>query len=638
MKGSGATEEVISDRLIRTVCDRLAANKRVRRTLPLWGRVHIDRQLPFLCVYRRPIVGDNDKFVRLVNSEASYLCAPAVSDVFDGLSSLVRGITSTLSNVFGAFLVLELWPAPLDAQESRPPGETPPGFRIFASKDEALDLFCDEFEQGLRRITINKLPATVDVVRQERIAPYDFPPIISRADARALHCSVIGLEINQVYHDPRGGRIYPLLLRDLEQQLTGALRQMFYGFARKRTTQRPRHYHGLGRRAVVKAVWEVDRRLAEVSSSFDFLLQVTPYNVNQAWKRFRQRNFQKPPVFRYRPLPVDPLVLKRKLFAIPVARLEDPALRNLFREKQDELDRRLTMLLDVNSSRFVHGSAQVYGEVDPPLLRLARQILRKLPAKSGRGGKARRVGATAFVRRAEGELDYYRARWPEMKSGVQIRNDITGLMVSRGRLLVNRDFRVPSSRVNALLHHEIGTHIVTYVNGRAQPFRQLYTGLAGYEALQEGLAVFAEYLVGGLTRTRMRTLAARVVGVSWMLDDATFIEAFSRLESDFAFDHRTAFNIALRVYRGGGLTKDAIYLKGLADLLAYFQGGGSIEPLLIGKMAAEHVSVIEELRWRKVLSPPPLRPRFLTVPGAAARLERARGGLALLDLVNGDDA
>ena len=44
----------ISDSLVKSVCRRLRRNLRVRRTLPGNGRLHIDRQLPFLCVYRRP--------------------------------------------------------------------------------------------------------------------------------------------------------------------------------------------------------------------------------------------------------------------------------------------------------------------------------------------------------------------------------------------------------------------------------------------------------------------------------------------------------------------------------------------------------------------------------------------------------
>ena len=33
----------------------------------------------------------------------------------------------------------------------------------------------------------------------------------------------------------------------------------------------------------------------------------------------------------------------------------------------------------------------------------------------------------------------------------------------------------------ALIHHEVGTHLVTQVNGMAQPVKVLGTGLAGYD-------------------------------------------------------------------------------------------------------------------------------------------------------------
>ena len=41
------------------VRDRLARNLRIRRNLPHGGRLRIDRQLPFLCIYRFPTEGDD---------------------------------------------------------------------------------------------------------------------------------------------------------------------------------------------------------------------------------------------------------------------------------------------------------------------------------------------------------------------------------------------------------------------------------------------------------------------------------------------------------------------------------------------------------------------------------------------------
>ena len=84
-------------------------------------------------------------------------------------------------------------------------------------------------------------------------------------------------------------------------------------------------------------------------------------------------------------------------------------------------------------------------------------------------------------------------------------------MVSRGNLNIGKRVKIPESRVEALIQHEVGTHVLTYINGMDQPFQQLYCGLAGSDELQEGLAVLSEYLVGGLSAPRFRILAGRVM-------------------------------------------------------------------------------------------------------------------------------
>ena len=154
-----------------------------------------------------------------------------------------------------------------------------------------------------------------------------------------------------------------------------------------------------------------------------------------------------------------------------------------------------------------------------------------------------------------------------------------------------------------MVQHEVGTHVLTFINGRAQPFRLLCAGLAGYDELQEGLAVLSEYLVGGLSAARLRLLAARVIAVKCMTDGADFIETFNTLCNDHGFTRRTAFGITARVHRSGGLTKDATYLRGLVSVLRYLRGGGGIEPLLVGKIGMDDLSVMEELLRRKILRP-----------------------------------
>src|SRR5690606_35857422 len=140
-----------------------------------------------------------------------------------------------------------------------------------------------------------------------------------------------------------------------------------------------------------------------------------------------------------------------------------------------------------------YGSLGVFGTVGAPLLELARVMLERIPAagddvaESGDDrppAEDRRLDAEGFLMRAQLEMDGYQQRLDSFQSQAEIRDDVSGLMVSRGNLLIGRRVLVPMRRAEALLQHEIGTHVVTYANGQAQPLGLLATGLAGYEELQ----------------------------------------------------------------------------------------------------------------------------------------------------------
>jgi uncharacterized protein (TIGR02421 family) len=387
---------------------------------------------------------------------------------------------------------------------------------------------------------------------------------------------------------------------------------------------------------MVKAVWDVDRRIAEIGDSFDFLLQVTPVNAEAAWREFRRSKFQFVPRFYYPPLAVEPAKLKRLLHEVRIENIEDPTLGDLFRQRQDELDRKITMLKDINTPRFLLGSRQVYGDVSDEMLRLARDLLQQLPLRSRDETREGNVSADEFAAHARKEIEYYRARYPAFNATATVRNDMfSGLLCSGGDLLIGHQTTIPRRRVEALLQHEVGTHLVTYFNGMAEPFQQLHSGFAGCDALQEGLAVLTEYLVGGMSAQRLRLLAARVVAVNMMIEGAAFIETFRTLDRDYRFSQRVAYTITMRIYRGGGLTKDAVYLQGLVEILEYLRDGGQLDPLFVGKIAAEHIPLIQELQHRKVLTPPVLRPRFLEMAGALQLLDKTRDGITVVDLVRG---
>jgi uncharacterized protein (TIGR02421 family) len=602
--------------------------------VPGRGRLHIDRQLPFLCVNRTPSDREDFGTPNFVKSEASYLFVTGSKEFQKNVSTIVDGVVATLAPEFGAFMLVELWSGSDEGKATDPRApEVSPRFKVYAPPTSTLSPIVDTLVGQLKKIKVLRQTVEVDVERSDRIAPPGMAPLLSKARAAELKCCTVGVELPPVWRNVAESRDYPLLMRSLNRRFSNALRRGIFEFVRGQTTHKPPHYHALGRRAVVKAVWDVDEQLAEVSNAFDFLLQVTPINSDAAWNQFKSQHFEHRPDFHYLPTPMNPALLKRKLYRIPVERVEDPALHHVFRQKQEELDRKITMMRDRNTPAFLYGSMQLYGGVRDGLYRLADTLLTEIPSRSRDDAKGGQVDAETFARFATEEFDFYRQSLPTFKARAEITGRVAGVMVSRGKLLINKKLMTPKSRINALLQHEVGTHLLTYYNGRTQPFRQLYSGLAGYDELQEGLAVLAEYLVNGLGRPRMRQLAARVVAAKHMVDGATFVDTFRLLDRNYDFSQRSAYNITMRIYRGGGLTKDAVYLRGLHAILKYLGSGGDIEPLFVGKMAAEHVPIINELQFRKILHPAPLRPRYMSDEQAIARLEKVRSGLSVVDML-----
>ena len=616
--------------LVEKVRKEIDKAKAVRQELPGGGRMYIERPLPFLCLYRTRPIGQDPGTRKLVLGEASFLIAPGDHTYLEPLRDLVRMLAGTLSKRFGTFLLFEVWAGLHDGRQGEDPA---PRFRVFSQPDRSLTPTIETIMHALKAVRIQKRAATVEVVRQFGWGPPGLPLLFSPDELADFQCETMGLEVRPVYRDG-DGNLFPTRLQNLKTKVSRALRKGFHSFAVTRTTEFPVSYLALGQRIVAPLVSRLDQKLAEVSQTFDVLLQVTPVNIESAWLEFSKKGCQRMPAFTYRPLPVDPVVVKRSLFTIPTERIEEPTLAQLFREIQVSVDRELTMLLDRGTSRFLQGSIQLFGKVDTEMLTVAKRLLQQIgPAKPN--GQAKEVlSAAAFAERARGEISYYRKLDPGFNSQVSLMDDMyAGLLVSRGNLLIGSKFRVSASQADALLHHEIGTHALTYFNGLAQPFRQLSLGLPGYDELQEGLAVLGEFLSGGLTASRLRTLAARVIAVHMLVEGASFVDVFRELHQGYGFQQEAAFTMTTRVFRGGGLTKDAVYLRGLLRIFEYLGNRGNLEVLFVGKIAAHHVRMIRELQARNVLVAAPVLPRYLEDPEAGQRLKRLRRGLSVTDLL-----
>ena len=119
-------------------------------------------------------------------------------------------------------------------------------------------------------------------------------------------------------------------------------------------------------------------------------------------------------------------------------------------------------------------------------------------------------------------------------------------------------------------------------------------------------------------------LAARVVAADMVVGHQPIEAIFGVLHHAFDMEAKRAFDVAVRVKRGGGLTKDAVYLAGLRDVLAWLADGGDISQLFLGKYAMRQRHLVAELLSEGLLAPPALLPTCLTDDRGATRLSEGR--------------
>ncbi|PDT53115.1 MULTISPECIES: flavohemoglobin expression-modulating QEGLA motif protein [Sinorhizobium] len=607
----------------------IEAGKAVRKELPDGGRLHIDRALPFLCVHVSD-VGHAPVAREITQANASYLLAPDSPTA----ELIVSAVGALLERRFGAFMVLEMGELASDELlTDKEPFLPPFTIEVTAEKTGPIRAAARAFIAAIEAIQVK--------FRTPRVEVHNWPGD-GRTAAGALDIPFPSMRVRfaPVYRQQESGNIYPELRERLVAAIFDAGLHAFAAFATSTGSLTAPTHRALGRKAFVDAVVRTDRCIDEVASTFDFLLAVTPINAEAAWSEFAASGFDRTPRFLYRPLTLQVEAAKRKLFSISFEHLEDPVLYQLYREKQQELDLQLSILSARETTKFIEFGRALYGPVEAELLRVAETIL----GVSDSGARKSRHSASAirppadchFVeRRAREMIAEYQRRCSDFEARVEVRDDLpSGLLVSGRRLLISRSTLMPIDRVEAILSHEIGVHLLTYFNGSAQGLRLFRSGLAGYEGMQEGLAVFAEYLSGGMTSERLRLIAARVIACAAMLDGASLPDTYRLLARERGLPEADAFNVVLRVYRGGGLVKDAIYLRGLLQLLHHLAEGGALEPFWMGKIAASHFRVMQELSARGLIGAPAVRPMFIDHPQTPARLERARSGMSPLDLLD----
>jgi uncharacterized protein (TIGR02421 family) len=418
---------------------------------------------------------------------------------------------------------------------------------------------------------------------------------------------VLPTEVKKVYLDENSGEEFPLVLTALKAGMKEAILYNAAYFVRKYTTKRIVRRHDLLASKIDPKLIKIDRELFKIAKGIETLLYINPINLAHEKKRFFAKNFDYTPNFRYRQLKVEPYFFREQLYRLPIDDIQDISIQHLYRRVIDSYASKIDLITTIGKEQFRYNSFRYYGVPSQADIENAKFILHAsdLDESANKAFEANDA-KDAFLQALN---DYGFNCQVEISSRIA-----AGAMVDNTKhtVLINKNWTGSEQELNALIHHELGVHLVTTMNAELQPLKVFKLGLPDNTHTQEGLAILSEYLSGNLTLARLKILALRVIAVEMMINKYHFSRTFHALVDDYQVTPDDAFKVITRVYRGGGFTKDFLYLRGIRDAVNQFQKH-DINNLFIGKTSFKFFDVINELVSRKIVMPPKYLPRSLSM-------------------------
>lgn len=357
---------------------------------------------------------------------------------------------------------------------------------------------------------------------------------------------------------------------------------------------------------VTQAMLDVDSRLHNLVGGLDILSAVSPLNFNEQRDIFFKSNYSVEPQFIYKENLLDSLNLKRSLFNLPIEKVEDDDLRRIYLDVVDSYVDKIDQFNSIGTPKFLYDSLRYYGEPSSKDIGNAKFILH-LPKAT----------------EEESTLDYDSTKITQLfknfsaQEGYEYSLEVMPSMMANAlvagtKIQVNEKVLVNQMDANALAHHELGVHLVTTLNARSQPLKILSLGCPVNTRTQEGLAILSEYLSGNLSSERLRTLALRVIGIESMIKEKKFRQTFLLLKEQYQIEDNRAFTLTARIYRGGGFTKDYLYLQGFHQMLNLYEESPEFLNLLVGKTSHKYLPEISRLIEKGIFNKPQkLTPAFV---------------------------
>lgn len=358
--------------------------------------------------------------------------------------------------------------------------------------------------------------------------------------------------------------------------------------------------------SVTQQMLDVDSKLHSLVGGIDILNAVNPLNYNEEREAFFNSNYSIEPKFTYKMNTLDSFNLKRALFNLPIEKIEDEDLRKIYLDVVDSYVDKVDQFNSIGTPEFLYDSLRYYGEPSKKDIGNAKFVLH-LP-KAVKEDQVANYDVDAITQL----LKEYAAKEGYEYSIEVMPSMMANALVSGTKVLVNERVLVNEMDAHALAHHELGVHLATTLNARSQPLKILSLGCPVNTRTQEGLAILSEYLSGNLSHERLRTLALRVIGIESMIKEKSFRQTFLLLKEQYHVEDNRAFTLTARIFRGGGFTKDYLYLQGFHQMLNLYEQSPDFLNLLVGKTSHKYLPEITRLIEKGIFkNPERITPAFM---------------------------
>ncbi|GAA4821628.1 flavohemoglobin expression-modulating QEGLA motif protein [Algivirga pacifica] len=507
--------------------------------------------------------------------------------------TVLEALVNTLETKYSAVSVFDI-----HAFNYRQLDNTSPTFNIGTNKMDDVH-YRKDINHFLKELTRIKLP-NIDVAAAENEVFYGNGYLLDHLSTSFDKTLVFSTDIKKIYCNEETGEVYPVVVDQLTNKLKKAIISTAAFFARHRTNLKVVKKNHLLSFEVDKNLLKVDKMLSETAKGFEILGMVNPINIEQAKKEFFKSKYTKVPEFKYKQLTVNPFEVKRKLYSIPVEDISDISLRLLYQEIIDSFADKIDLISTIGTDKFLYNSLRYFGEPDYKDVLNADYLLHCSPSIDGNEEEnLTPQEVQQFFKEVMANYGF--------NAKVEISKQIVSkvLILNKQKMVkIRKNARFSEKSLYALAEHEIGVHMVTTVNARLQPLGIFRLGLPHNTHTQEGLAILSELLSDNMTMSRLKMLALRVKAIDLFMKGNDFSAVFHYLMDAGKLGEEQAFYLTARIFRGGGFTKDYLYLRGFRDILKEYKAGNDLNSLLIGKTTLRYQNIINEMIERKICIPP----------------------------------